>query len=98
MYLNGSFFDRCSVQIIPNWKFVGVILNILQARLPKENIGTSKGQTLQKLKLMILAHLQGDGPLQLCPTCPWPQKYHSFKWRFDQSPNPTTAALKSDLT
>lgn len=74
MYLNGCFFDRCSVQIIPNWKFVGVILNILQARVPKENIGTSKGQTLQKLKLMILAHLQGKGGLQLCPTSPWPQK------------------------
>jgi len=57
MYLNGCFFDRCSVQIIPNWKFGGVILNILQARVPKENIATSKGQTLQKLKLMILVHL-----------------------------------------
>lgn len=74
MYLNGSFFDRCSVQIIPNWKFVGVILNILQARLPKENIETSKGQTLQKLKLMIQAHLRGGGGPQLCPMCPWPQE------------------------
>lgn len=63
MYLNGCFFDRCSVQIIPNWKFVGVILNILQARMPKENIETSKGQVLQKLKLMILAHLWGEGEL-----------------------------------
>lgn len=32
------------MQIIPNWKFVAVILNALQAGLPKENIGTSKGQ------------------------------------------------------
>lgn len=63
MYLNGCFFDRCSVQIIPNLKFVRVILNILQARTPKENIGTSKGQVLQKLKLMILAHLWGEGEL-----------------------------------
>lgn len=23
---------------------------------------------------MILAHLQGEGGLQLCPTSPWPQK------------------------
>lgn len=97
MYLNGCFFDRCSMQIIPNWKFVAVILNTLQARLPKENIGTSKGQTLQKLKLMILACFQGEGGLQLCPAPLWPQKnITSLNGDLTNPANPS--AFTDDLT
>lgn len=97
MYLNGCFFDRCSMQIIPNWKFVAVILNTLQARLPKENIGTSKGQTLQKLKLMILARFQGEGGLQLCPAPLWPQKnITSLNGDLTNPANPS--AFTDDLT
>lgn len=97
MYLNGCFFDRCSVQIIPNWKFVGVILNILQARLPEENIGTSKGQTLQKTKTNDPSPPPGRRRASTLSNIPLAaKKTHSFKWRFDHFPNP--AAFTSDLT
>lgn len=94
MYLNGSFFDRCSVQIIPNWKFVGVILNILQARLPKENIETSKGQTLQKTKTNDPSPPPGRRRASTLSNVPLAtRKHHSFKWRSDHSPNLSTTTF-----
>ena len=96
MYLNGCFFDRCPVQIIPNWKFVGVILNVPEARVPKENIGTSKDQTLQKLKLMMLAHLWGKEGLQLCPTSHWQKR--KKKMSLTICPPHTTTVFNNDLT
>lgn len=94
MHLNDSFSDRCSSQIILNRKFVGVILNFLKAKaFLKENIETSKGQTLQKS--------QGNDPSSPPGTeTAFNSVQHArgcnntipFECKFDHLPNCTTSA------